>query len=393
MIHLDTHPAPGASPAALSTPYDVLEGWFAWEQAEEPADAPSARAGGEALALQPVARPDLGPGAFAFRAYLSWSHILLADLDGILRLAIEGGPETHLHISPGLRREAEAARDAKAAKRAWLADHLRHPSNFAPVETLSRDALSFTDGTRFDQAGYGAVNVLDPSYGFSGHLADKTDGVSAHRYPTLLDEALEAERADKPGFMALDFGAGLKTVERADVIYMEIFDYPSTDVLCVGQALPFADATFDAVCTLAVLEHVDDPFACTAEIKRVLKPGGLVFSGVPFMQPEHGYPDHFFNVTRSGHAKLYKDLIDIEQQVVDDHQHPWLSLQMILRNYVMGLPEEARDQFRSMTVEDMLGHRYWRHRDTPLMAGLSEEARWQLASATTLIGRKKQPAE
>ncbi len=389
MIHLDTHPAAGASPPALSTPYDVLEGWFAWERT----DAPRARAGGEPLALQPVTRSDLGPGAFAFRAYLSWSHILLADADGALTLAIAGGPEARLQVSQELRREAEAAREAKASKRAWLADRLRHPSNFAPVKVLDADALTFTDGTRFDQAGYGAINVLDPSYGFSGWLADKTDGVSAHRYPTLLDEALEAERADKPDFMALDFGAGLKTVERADVIYMEIFDYPSSDVLCVGQALPFADDTFDAVCTLAVLEHVDDPFACTAEIKRVLKPGGLVFSGVPFMQPEHGYPDHFFNVTRSGHAKLYKDRIDIETQVVDDHQHPWLSLQMILRNYVMGLPEEARDQFRSMTVEDMLGHRYWRHRDTPLMAGLSEEARWQLASATTLIGRKKRSAE
>ncbi|MEM7567889.1 MAG: class I SAM-dependent methyltransferase, partial [Pseudomonadota bacterium] len=289
MIHLDSHRAADDASYPLASPYDVLEGWFAWDEAT----APSARAGGEALALQPVARPDLGPGAFAFRAYLSWSNVLGAGEDGRLTLSIERGPSAVLTVSDALRSDALAAKAAKATKRDWLARHLRDPAGFTPAATLDAEALTFAGGARFDQAGYGAVNVLDPAYGFSGHLAEKTDGVSAHQYPTLLEDALARERAGNPDFMALDFGAGLKTVERADVIYMEIFDYPSTDVLCVGQALPFADDTFDAVCTLAVLEHVDDPFACTAEIKRVLKPGGLVFSGVPFMQPEHGYPDHF----------------------------------------------------------------------------------------------------
>lgn len=41
--------------------------------------------------------------------------------------------------------------------------------------------------------------------------------------------------------------------------------------------LPFGNATFDVVWSITVLEHVDQPEAALAEIRRVLKPGGLLF--------------------------------------------------------------------------------------------------------------------
>lgn len=47
-----------------------------------------------------------------------------------------------------------------------------------------------------------------------------------------------------------------------------------------GGQLPFADACFDAVLCMEVLEHIDNPGAVVAEAARVLRPGGLfIFSG------------------------------------------------------------------------------------------------------------------
>ena len=57
------------------------------------------------------------------------------------------------------------------------------------------------------------------------------------------------------------------------------------------RALPYADATFDAVFAHAVLQHVDDAARVVAELFRVLKPGGVIgladadFGGAIF------YPD------------------------------------------------------------------------------------------------------
>lgn len=381
MIRLDSKPRP-----LIEAVYEVLEGWF---PRNPTAGEPEARFDGKPIALHRTSRADLGPDAFGFRAYLDHAHLTGAGRSA--DLTIEGDPSLTLRfeIAPEAREGALAAHAAKARKRDWLKRHLRAVRDRSPVAALDAAELRFENGDRLDQTGYGAVNALDPAFGFDGRLSSKRDGVSAHPYPSLWLEHLEAERAGKPDFMALDFGAGVKSFDRADVIHMEVFDYPSTDLMSAGQALPFADATFDAVVTLAVLEHVDDPFACAAEITRVLKPGGLLFSGIPFMQPEHGYPDHFFNATRSGHAKLYGDAIAPIDHLVDDHQHPWLSLQWILRSYASGLPAEAREAFTGMTVAEIMKTRYWRHRAEPMMADLSDDARWELASATTLIGRRR----
>lgn len=46
-------------------------------------------------------------------------------------------------------------------------------------------------------------------------------------------------------------------------------------VNAAGEALPFADAYFDVVVCMDVLEHVQDPEKLLAEISRCLKPGGL----------------------------------------------------------------------------------------------------------------------
>lgn len=50
-------------------------------------------------------------------------------------------------------------------------------------------------------------------------------------------------------------------------------DYRSAN----AYALPFPDASFETVCAMDILEHVEDPKRLIAEGSRVLKPGGLFF--------------------------------------------------------------------------------------------------------------------
>lgn len=45
-------------------------------------------------------------------------------------------------------------------------------------------------------------------------------------------------------------------------------------VSCSVEDLPFADASFDLVCSLASLDHVPDPRSALAEMARCLRPGG-----------------------------------------------------------------------------------------------------------------------
>jgi ubiquinone/menaquinone biosynthesis C-methylase UbiE len=56
------------------------------------------------------------------------------------------------------------------------------------------------------------------------------------------------------------------------------------------ERLPFADGTFDVVTAMDMLEHTDDDLASLAELRRVLKPNGLLLATVPaygFLWSEH----------------------------------------------------------------------------------------------------------
>ena len=44
-----------------------------------------------------------------------------------------------------------------------------------------------------------------------------------------------------------------------------------------ATAMPFADNTFHAAWSIFVLEHIPNPEAALVEIRRVVKPGGLLF--------------------------------------------------------------------------------------------------------------------
>jgi SAM-dependent methyltransferase len=66
-------------------------------------------------------------------------------------------------------------------------------------------------------------------------------------------------------------------------------------------ALPFADATFDLVCALDIIEHVDDDSAAWSEVARVAKPGAVLLLSVPLHPARWTSFDDFV-----GHKRRYE---------------------------------------------------------------------------------------
>jgi len=93
---------------------------------------------------------------------------------------------------------------------------------------------------------------------------------------------------------------------------MNIEAFHNVDMVGDAHNIPFADNTFDAIFSVAVLEHVYDPEKVVSEMIRVLKPGGILYSEVPFIFFFHGYPNDFRRYTREGMRRLFGALEGVE---------------------------------------------------------------------------------
>lgn len=236
------------------------------------------------------------------------------------------------------------------------------------------------------------LNVpMSPDFKFNclDQAAIKKFGVepSANVSSLSYDETPLGIIDELPDGLILDCGAGFRNTYYDNVVNYEIVDYLSTDVIGVAEQLPFVDNAFDAVMSFAVLEHVKFPFVAAAEICRVLKPGGKLAACVPFLQPLHGFPNHYFNMSHMGLKTLFEDSINIERQFVNEGMGPIWTLTWLLRSWAEGLSGPARKKFLSMKVADLTvsAHNLWKE---DFVTELSEAKNFELASATFLIGRK-----
>lgn len=131
---------------------------------------------------------------------------------------------------------------------------------------------------------------------------------------------------------------------RLKLIYSDIDVGADVDLFCDGHDLPFADGCVDAVITTAVLEHVLYPERVAAEIHRVLKTGGLLYSELPFMQQVHEGAYDFTRYTLSGHRRLFNGFSEIEAGMVAG---PATALVCAIEN--LALAFVRRPVFRTLT--------------------------------------------
>ncbi|MEQ1632427.1 MAG: class I SAM-dependent methyltransferase [Planctomycetota bacterium] len=188
------------------------------------------------------------------------------------------------------------------------------------------------------------VLTVDPAYDPTPR--DKL--VSKNTYGPQVLELIERNRDG----LVLDMGSGSPSIGFYNVVHLDLSAYDQVDVVTDGRRLPFADQTFDAVLSEAVLEHVPDPDVYMAELARVLKPGGRARVDVAFLQPYHAYPDHYFNMTKSGLCVTVERAgLGVLRAEVGEHQEPWVALGMLMAGFVHGTPDpQKRDALMQRTI-------------------------------------------
>lgn len=171
--------------------------------------------------------------------------------------------------------------------------------------------------------------------------------------------------------LILNFGAGIQSEDRLypHVVNLDAIHFRNIDVVNSCRRLPFRDETFTAVVSQAVFEHVADPFFAAAELLRVLKPGGIALIDTAFMQPFHGDPDHYFNMTLPGLREIMRGF-EILELGVQPYQNPSLGLLMQVE-----------------TIAPLLPHGRWRRQAERVAAWLRREGA-ALDDALGPVGRE-----
>jgi len=154
-----------------------------------------------------------------------------------------------------------------------------------------------------------------------------------------------------------------------------------------AEAIPLPDASVDAVFAAQAF-HWFATDEAVAEIARVLKPGGKLICCVPFLQPLHGYPHHYYNMTGEGLRALFERRLHIDRHIVPRSTLPLFSLTWFVQSWARVLRGDVREQFLSLRMSDLL-RQPEELQDERWVTELSDEANFELASATMLFAHKE----
>ncbi|MCX6024378.1 MAG: methyltransferase domain-containing protein [Chloroflexi bacterium] len=133
-----------------------------------------------------------------------------------------------------------------------------------------------------------------------------------------------------PGSLTVELGSGDRRLG-SNVINVDLFAFPHVDLAADIAHTPFADDTVDRVILDSVLEHVPQPHAVVDEAYRILKPGGKAICITPFVFPYHGYPKHYFNISKDGIEFLCRNFSECQ---VETAVGPTSGMVNLLAEYV-----------------------------------------------------------
>ena len=392
----------------ISVPYTgpeadfCMDAWLAW-----PEDAQVSEVRIEDSVLKAeieisyLARPDverLYPGmkAKGFRGVCSYEKVRDKDF---IRVSFDcatkdGFSKTHEMFFPTYR-GARGGFTSKREKFSKLAKVLKCPNC-----TTSSNGAGISPGTGGNLTAASEVYVCadcNSRYHYDDSVFDFTEK-QLSRVQAELDDSPQSANSYDPDTLniifrnqdglILDFGSGVRDRFFDNVVNYEIHPNPTVDVLGDGERLPFKDDSFDGAMSIAVFEHVSNPFACAMEILRVVKPGGSIYLSVPFLFHEHGYPNHYYNMTQEGLKNLFQDQVVVRELDVLIYGQPICLLTIFLSHYVQGLPSEVAERFKNMRIGDFL-HPFFGYLHHDYVTQLDEATKQKLACVNYIIADKK----
>lgn len=152
------------------------------------------------------------------------------------------------------------------------------------------------------------------------------------------------------GTKILDVGCGLQPYKPlfAHATYLGIDVEASgrqakdkaADVYFDGTHIPLETESVDAVLCTEVLEHAVDPEMLTAEMFRVLRPGGRVCITVPFIWGLHEVPYDFRRFTPFGLARLFSGhgfIVDRQEKLTSGIDAIQMLINSEVNNYVVNV--------------------------------------------------------
>jgi SAM-dependent methyltransferase len=155
--------------------------------------------------------------------------------------------------------------------------------------------------------------------------------------PQLHGRLLDVGCGDKP------YREWLRCIDA--YVGVDVYDGPEVDVLINPKTpWPVESGAFDSVLCTQVLEHVADIDLVVREIRRVLKPGGMLVVSVPFAYNEHGGPDDYRRLSIYGVRELFAP--DYEILEIKTQGRVGSSLTSLLLNWIDG----SANQYRPLRV-------------------------------------------
>ena len=116
------------------------------------------------------------------------------------------------------------------------------------------------------------------------------------------------------GSVVLDVGAQNARL-REDIITLDLAPFDGVDLVGNALRMPLASDSVDLIINTGVLEHVENVEKVVAEFHRVLRPGGVVYTEIPFMQGYHPDPTDFQRLTYQGLRRTFEAFVVEEMEV------------------------------------------------------------------------------